>query len=151
MVELLAQGGESRFFVHANILVSQSQPFKNALAGNWKEATERKIDLNDWDGDTVGRLVEFLYRGNYQYPDPAPISAEDATTPQGSHGSSGSLAVSGRSRASTHPERLLTGYCRSSSGKWRDGNAKVEKIRSSTVRLWGSAFLPCQSLPIGPL
>lgn len=39
----------------------------------WKEAAERKISLEDWDGDTVGRLVEFLYTGSYQYPKPVPI------------------------------------------------------------------------------
>lgn len=30
--------------------------------------------LEDWDGDTVGRLVEFLYTGDYQYPDPELVS-----------------------------------------------------------------------------
>lgn len=39
-----------------------------------KEATERKIDLKDWDSDTVSQMVQFLYTGDYQYPDPILIS-----------------------------------------------------------------------------
>lgn len=72
--ELLAQHGELRFLVHKDVLTSKSQPFRDAATGKWKEATERKIDLGDWDGDTVGRLVEFLYTGDYRYPNPEPRS-----------------------------------------------------------------------------
>lgn len=78
--ELTAQG-QLRFFVHKDILASQSQPFQNATSGVWKEGSERKIILEDWDGDTVGRLVEFLYTGDYQYPDPEPVSLGD-TSPE---------------------------------------------------------------------
>lgn len=39
----------------------------------WKETTERIIDLSDWDEDTVARLVQFLYTGDYDCPDPEPI------------------------------------------------------------------------------
>lgn len=73
IIELTARG-QSRFFVHKDILASQSQPFRNAITGVWKESTEHKIDLEDWDQDTVGRLIEFLYTGNYSYPDPEPAS-----------------------------------------------------------------------------
>lgn len=62
-------------------MTSQSRPFQDATRGEWKEARERKIDLKDWDGDTVARLVQFLYTGDYQYPDlvlipPVPEPAE---------------------------------------------------------------------------
>lgn len=30
--------------------------------------------MDEWDGETVGRLVEFLYTGNYQYPEPVSIT-----------------------------------------------------------------------------
>lgn len=74
---LLAQRGESRFFVHTDILTLQSKPFRDALAEEFEQATEeRNIDLCDWDGATVGQMVEFLYRGYYQYPDPEPLSPE---------------------------------------------------------------------------
>lgn len=68
--ELVAENGNKRFFVHKEVLISQSEPFRNAITGGWKEATERKLNLDDWDGETVLRLIEFLYTGDYQYPDP---------------------------------------------------------------------------------
>lgn len=80
IIELTARG-QSRFLVHKDILASQSQPFRNAVSGVWKESTERKINLDDWDKDTVGRLVEFLYTGNYSYPDPDPASVVSDRTP----------------------------------------------------------------------
>ncbi|KAL0634532.1 hypothetical protein Q9L58_006551 [Maublancomyces gigas] len=58
------------FFVHKDILISQSMPFRQAANGPWQEASERKILLDDWDTDTVARLVEFLYSNDYPYPDP---------------------------------------------------------------------------------
>lgn len=70
MIEVTAQSGEKRFSVHKDVLISQSEPFRNAITGGWKETSERKINLDDWDAETVGRMVEFLYTGNYQYPDP---------------------------------------------------------------------------------
>lgn len=69
-----------RFFVHQDILTSQSKPFRQATTGPWQEASERKIVLNDWDTDTVARLVEFLYSNNYPYPDPDPL--EPVRVPQ---------------------------------------------------------------------
>lgn len=72
--ELTAQSGERRIFVHGDILASQSEPFRKIVTGHWRESTERKIDLTDWDGDTVTRFVDFLYTGNYRYPDPKPIT-----------------------------------------------------------------------------
>lgn len=72
---LIAQGGRS-FFVHSSILAAQSQPFRSIISGDWKESSERKISLEDWDSDTVGRFIEFLYTGNYQYPEPEPLSPE---------------------------------------------------------------------------
>lgn len=62
MVHPLAQGGESRFFVDSGTLTSQSQLFGDAIAGKWKEAIELKIDLQDWDGATVGRTAQSIYR-----------------------------------------------------------------------------------------
>lgn len=59
-----------RFNVHKDVLISQSEPFRKAITGGWLETAERKINLDDWDGDTVGRLVEFLYTGDYHYSDP---------------------------------------------------------------------------------
>lgn len=70
----LVANDDVRFFVHKDILASQSKPFREATSGLWKEAAERRIDLKDWDSDTVARFVEFLYIGNYGYPDPTPLN-----------------------------------------------------------------------------
>lgn len=64
--ELIAQG-DVRYFVHKDILARQSQPFTDATNGVWKESTDRQINLKDWDAKTVGRLVQFLYTGDYKY------------------------------------------------------------------------------------
>lgn len=77
--ELIA-GDDVRFFVNKDILASQSKPFREATTGPWTEVTERKIDLKDWDSDTVARLVEFLYIRDYTYPDPLPLTPKTAST-----------------------------------------------------------------------
>lgn len=74
-----------RFLVHKDILISKSQPLQHATSGVWREATEQKINLEDWDGDTVSRLVEFLYTGNYSYPDPV-LKPANQPEPAGSAG-----------------------------------------------------------------
>lgn len=83
----LITSDDVRFFVHKDILISQSKPFEQATAGPWLEATERKILLSDWDTDTVARLVEFLYRDDYPYPDPRELhlslALEETTAPLG--------------------------------------------------------------------
>lgn len=78
----LTTGEGVSFFVNKDVLTSQSQPFLEATAGPWRESTERKIDLKDWDSDTVARLVEFLYIRDYTYPDPHPLTPK-LTLPQG--------------------------------------------------------------------
>lgn len=75
--ELVAENNVT-FFVHKDLLAFHSRPFKEATSGVWKESTERKIILNDWDAKTVGRMVQFLYTGDYKYPSPVPT---DESTP----------------------------------------------------------------------
>lgn len=75
-VELIVDDGQLRFLVHKDILAAQSEPFRTATTGEWREATEGKINLVGWDGDTVGRLVEFLYTGDYTYPEPMPLEKQ---------------------------------------------------------------------------
>lgn len=66
-IELVAKDNVS-FFVHKGILGHNSKPFKDATSGPWAESYEHKILLQDWDEATVGRLVQFLYTGDYRYP-----------------------------------------------------------------------------------
>lgn len=74
----LITGDDTIFYVHSDVLTSQSTPFHRAVTGPWNEATERRILLADWDTTTVSRLVEFLYTGDYAYPDPIPLAAAPA-------------------------------------------------------------------------
>lgn len=76
------------FYVHKDILAHHSQPFKDATSGTWKESHERKILLPDWDAKTVGHLVQFLYTGDYNYPDTSacdepetPVETEESVPP----------------------------------------------------------------------
>lgn len=74
---LIAAEGEAEFFVHKDILAFHSQPFRDTLSA---EPTQLIVNLQDWDRQTVSRLVEFLYRGMYHYPDPAPLSPGGAAS-----------------------------------------------------------------------
>lgn len=76
----LVASDDVQFFVHKDILISQSKPFQEVITGEWKEALERRIHLKDWDSDTVASLVEFLYVDDYAYPDLSPIGPERAPT-----------------------------------------------------------------------
>lgn len=55
----------------------KSEKLKALVEGNWKDSASRIIELEDWDEDTVARLIEWLYTGKYSYP--APASASSAT------------------------------------------------------------------------
>lgn len=86
---------------------------KNAITGGWSETTERKLSLDEWDSETVGRLVEFLYTGDYQYPNPVRSSerAENAATSLlSAPRSKWENAGSGPNRPLTPLDRCLDGY-----------------------------------------
>lgn len=71
--EVVAQFGEKQFLVHSGILAAQSKPLGSIITSVLADKSiDRKIDLKEWDGDTVGRFVEFLYVGHYDFPDPTP-------------------------------------------------------------------------------
>lgn len=73
--ELIASD-DVRFFVHRDILIAQSKPFREATTGPWEEAKERKIHLTDWNSDTVAQLVEYFYTNDYSYPDPIHLNPD---------------------------------------------------------------------------
>lgn len=67
MFELVAEGGQT-FPVSKYVLAAQSMPLRSAATGPWSESQERKINLQDWDGETVERLVRFLCTSDYPNP-----------------------------------------------------------------------------------
>lgn len=57
LVQIRAQDGSANFTVHKYILTAQSTLFESSVLG---DATERLVDLSQWDGETVARVLEFL-------------------------------------------------------------------------------------------
>lgn len=74
--EIIAQSGEKRFFVHGDALAQKSEPLRKIIEGVRDEPGNRIIDLQQWDGDTVKRFVEFFYTGRYEVPSPRGMPAE---------------------------------------------------------------------------
>ena len=65
--QINAEKGTRTFYVHGDILSQNSQPFKSIVDGNWEESVKRAINLEEWDADTVGRMIEYLYTKNYTW------------------------------------------------------------------------------------
>ncbi|KAH7141754.1 BTB/POZ protein [Dactylonectria macrodidyma] len=53
------------FKVHGVILSAHSKFFAKALDGNWKESSERKIDIKDFDTSVVDAMLHFIYSFDY--------------------------------------------------------------------------------------
>ncbi|KAH0602721.1 uncharacterized protein H6S33_008371 [Morchella sextelata] len=70
IIEVSAESGNRKFFVHKDILTSKSNHLRSIMSSVWKEVTEKKIDFSDWDGDTVGRFLQFMYVDDYQIHEP---------------------------------------------------------------------------------
>ncbi|KAM0492350.1 hypothetical protein ACHAP8_010037 [Fusarium lateritium] len=61
------------FKVHRIVLSAHSKYFAKALNGHWKETSERKIEINDFDYNVVEAMLSFMYSFDYtcavdQYP-----------------------------------------------------------------------------------
>lgn len=64
VVLITKKGTERRFNCHRNILCMRSPIFKTMLTNkNFKEAGEREVEIEDIDGNTMERLLEFVYVG----------------------------------------------------------------------------------------
>ena len=71
--EILAGPHHTSFLAHANIL-EKSETLRAVVQGKWKDSIEHKIVLEDWDPQTISRLLEWLYTGDYESPFPAKSS-----------------------------------------------------------------------------
>jgi len=65
--QINAEKGTRTFYVHGDILSQNSQPFKSIVDGNWEESVKREINLEEWDADTVSRMIEYLYTKDYAW------------------------------------------------------------------------------------
>ncbi|KAH8721550.1 hypothetical protein GQ44DRAFT_829121 [Phaeosphaeriaceae sp. PMI808] len=50
------------FYLHSDLLTSESERLSNSLTGRFKEAEEKAIELEDEDPELFGFFVEYLYR-----------------------------------------------------------------------------------------
>ncbi|KAF1994758.1 hypothetical protein P154DRAFT_567153 [Amniculicola lignicola CBS 123094] len=50
------------FYLHSDLLTAESERFSNSLTGQFKEAEEKAIDIEDEDPELFGFFVEYLYR-----------------------------------------------------------------------------------------
>ncbi|KAM6513557.1 hypothetical protein FALCPG4_015951 [Fusarium falciforme] len=53
------------FKVHRMILSAHSKYFAKELNGNWKESSEKKIDIKDFDASVVEAMLRFMYSFDY--------------------------------------------------------------------------------------
>ncbi|KAK5991640.1 Speckle-type POZ-like-like protein [Cladobotryum mycophilum] len=53
------------FKVHRVILSAHSQYFAKQLNGNWKESSEGKIEIEDFDASVVEAMLRFMYAFDY--------------------------------------------------------------------------------------
>ncbi|KAH8687457.1 hypothetical protein BGZ60DRAFT_8157 [Tricladium varicosporioides] len=63
VITIYAGPERKSFVVHKSLLTSQSSYFDKALNGNFKEADENSITLEEEDPAAVGLLIGWLYRG----------------------------------------------------------------------------------------
>lgn len=51
-----------RYYLHSDLLLVESRRFANSLKGNFKEAEDRTIEIEDEDPELFGFFVEYMYR-----------------------------------------------------------------------------------------
>ncbi|RDA94003.1 hypothetical protein CP533_5024 [Ophiocordyceps camponoti-saundersi (nom. inval.)] len=67
--DLVFECNGHEFKVHRLVVLDQSPVVKAALSPYWKEGQGNTIDMNAFDPQTVGRLVQYLYTGDYSESD----------------------------------------------------------------------------------
>ena len=63
-------------------MLEKSEKLRAVTRGRWKDSSERKIVLEDWDPETVGRLLEWLYTADYESPYPVEASQSKEQVPE---------------------------------------------------------------------
>lgn len=73
---------KSVFKVHYNLLVLHSDVFRTMLSVPMKEATERALEFKDVKPETVERVLEYIYTGEYWIPPPEPVKPTTGCVPK---------------------------------------------------------------------
>jgi len=50
--------------------------------GNWEESAKREINLDEWDADTVSRMIDFLYTRDYTWQKSGNFKPAPAAVPE---------------------------------------------------------------------
>ncbi|EHK24280.1 uncharacterized protein TRIVIDRAFT_54366 [Trichoderma virens Gv29-8] len=74
---LVCQGKE--FKIHKVVACPQSPVFSAAVSGEFKESQTGVIEIELFDSETVRRMVEFLYTGNYDCNQPQEQNTDTLT------------------------------------------------------------------------
>ena len=69
IIKVIAGPDRKCFLAHADIL-SKSDHFRTQINGKWQDSKKNCIVLEDWEEDTVARLIAWLYTGDYKSPFP---------------------------------------------------------------------------------
>ncbi|PVI02537.1 hypothetical protein DM02DRAFT_670533 [Periconia macrospinosa] len=56
-------GRSKTFYLHTDILITESEAFLKNLTGSFKESSENAVAMEDEDPELFGFFVEYLYRG----------------------------------------------------------------------------------------
>ncbi|KAI1298374.1 hypothetical protein F5Y03DRAFT_368080 [Xylaria venustula] len=65
--DVTVQCGEKTWNLHSAILARRSRWFKTALLGGFKEATTRTIRIEEFDEESVGFMIEYIYNGSVDW------------------------------------------------------------------------------------
>ena len=74
MVTLFVGTTQKAFYVHVDLLCNASSFFKAAFTGDFKESSDKTVQLPEDDEDIVSLFIEWLYHQRYEM---LPLSAED--------------------------------------------------------------------------
>lgn len=61
---MLVGGDKTKFVVHENIACRTSLFFRTAVRGDWKEATQKTVQLPEVKAEVFGTYLNWLYTGN---------------------------------------------------------------------------------------
>ncbi|EEU34843.1 uncharacterized protein NECHADRAFT_55105, partial [Fusarium vanettenii 77-13-4] len=76
--DVLVVCDDQEFQVHRVILSAHSKYFTAELNGSWKESSDRKIQIKDFDVSVVEAMLRFMYSFDYSNNTGSSIMVYDA-------------------------------------------------------------------------
>ncbi|KAK1245505.1 hypothetical protein MKX08_005134 [Trichoderma sp. CBMAI-0020] len=140
-LKLVCQGRE--FKIHKLVACSQSSVIATALKGGFKEAQSGMITIEQFDAETVRRMVEYLYTGDYDRTKPksraatiigvtsptAATSTASSTTPSAAANTTASTKANAKANATANATANTIASTKAST----KANAKANTTASTTA------------------